>query len=278
MTLREALRWAFTHSNNPTDPTVRIDLEHLLSHVLQQPRSYLHTWPDKALTLPEETLFLDSVKQHQQGTPLAYLIGKQAFWSLNFYVSPAVLIPRADTEVLIQLALEKLPSTPIQVLELGTGSGCIAVTLAHERPDWQILSCDVSADALQIAEKNRARYQLTNLQFRHSHWYDAVDATQFDLIISNPPYIADDDAHLRDLLPHEPLLALTAGADGLNALRHIIQHATHYLKPAAYLILEMGYDQADGVRDLLKMADFFNIHIHHDIAGRARAVSAQASK
>ncbi|MGD8577562.1 MAG: peptide chain release factor N(5)-glutamine methyltransferase, partial [Thiohalophilus sp.] len=203
-------------SNSP-----RLDSELLLARVLQQSRTWLHTWPDKALNDNTRQAFEQLLLRRLRGEPVAHILGDQAFWSLSLQISPATLIPRPDTERLVELALERIPTeTDWAIADLGTGSGAIALALASERPRCHLLACDRSAEALSVAQNNAERLGLMNITFVHADWLkDVPRDKRFDMIVSNPPYICDTDPHLdQGDVRFEPREALTAGADGLNAI------------------------------------------------------------
>lgn len=206
------------------------------------------------------------------GEPLAYILGLQPFQEHVFVVTPAVLIPRPDTEILVARALRHLPAYgQASVLDLGTGSGCIAICLALERPHVDVMAVDASPDALQVARLNAQRLRAERVRFLESDWFDAVAGERFDLIVANPPYVAAGDAHLADLR-HEPETALVAGADGLDHLRHIVAAAGDHLLPGGALMVEHGYDQRNAVLELFRRAGFSDLEGIDDLAGRARVV------
>ncbi len=244
----------------------------LLAHVLGRNRSWLFAWPEHELTPAQQQRYLQLLERRRQGEPLAYLIGEKEFWSLVLEVSPAVLIPRPETELLVELALKLDLPKSIQVLELGTGSGAIAIALAKERPGWKITATDASGDALDIARRNAARHQASNLDFIQGHWYQPLpDDQKYQLILSNPPYVRTGDPHLlEDGLPWEPPQALTAGSDGLADLRIIIGEAPAHLLPDGWLLVEHGYDQGKAVRDLFDSAGFSRVATRQDLGGQDR--------
>jgi release factor glutamine methyltransferase len=243
--------------------------EILLGFVLKKSRAYLYTYPEKPIEPDDFQLFQTLIRRRQQGEPIAYLIGEKEFYSLHFKVTPDTLIPRPETELIIDQALQLLPDTFNKILELGTGSGAIAVTLAQLRPQWQVFATDISAAALDIAQYNAQQYQLKNIDFLLSNWFQEIPKQQFNLIISNPPYIAEQDEHLQDLR-YEPLSALQAGERGLDDLEIIIQAASDYLCSHGYLLLEHGYDQQQAVQDLLHQAKFVKVTTVSDLAGLPR--------
>ncbi|MDM9653316.1 peptide chain release factor N(5)-glutamine methyltransferase [Pseudomonas wenzhouensis] len=255
----------------PDSPTPRLDAELLLADALGKPRSYLRTWPEHELEDEQLARFKTSLQRRRQGEPVAYILGHQGFWSLDLEVAPHTLIPRPDTELLVETALELLPAMPLSVLDLGTGTGAIALALASERPAWQVTGVDRVADAVALAERNRLRLQLDNASFLHSHWFSALAGQRFALILSNPPYIRADDQHLaQGDVRFEPSSALVAGCDGLDDIRAIIQAAPAHLLPGGWLLLEHGFDQAEAVRALLAAGGFAEVHSWRDLAGHER--------
>lgn len=242
----------------------------LLAHVMKVPRERLIAFPEAAVSAPEQREFAELAARRRAGEPLAYLRGEQEFFGRAFRVTSAVLVPRPDTETLIEVALECLQSVPApRILELGTGSGCIAITLQLERPDAQIVATDVAAAALAVARDN-ARALDAAPEFLQSHWYAAIaPVALFDLIVSNPPYVAADDPHLADLR-HEPPHALTDGQGGLHCLSEIAAGGRARLKPGAWIALEHGYDQAAAVERLLRTAGFREIVPRRDTGGHLR--------
>tara|TARA_Y100001951_G_scaffold3259_1_gene2208 strand:+ start:6596 stop:7429 length:834 start_codon:yes stop_codon:yes gene_type:complete len=255
----------------PDSPTPRLDAELLLAAALGKPRSYLRTWPERELDADQLGLFRSHLQRRRQGEPVAYILGHQGFWSLDLEVAPHTLIPRPDTELLVESALALLPATPLAALDLGTGTGAIALALASERPGWQVTGVDRVEDAVALAERNRQRLQLDNVRFLHSHWFSALAGQCFGLILSNPPYIRADDRHLdQGDVRFEPSSALVAGADGLDDIRAIIQAAPQYLLAGGWLLLEHGFDQAEAVRELLATAGFSEAHSRRDLGGHER--------
>ena len=247
------------------------DAQTLLCSLAGVNRASLLAFPERALPSELATFVTDALVRRAAGEPVAYILGYQEFWSLPFRVSPAVLIPRADSELLVALALELGDSAaPLRVLDLGTGSGAIAAALAHERPHWQIHAVDRSPAALEMAERNVRALALTNVHLLLGSWYEPVTG-QFDLIISNPPYVDGDDPHLAvGDLRFEPRAALTPGADGLADLQQIISGAFSYLKAGGWLLLEHGHQQAGAVRKLLIDNLFFEVRSALDLASIER--------
>ena len=255
----------------PDSPTARLDAELLLAAALGKSRSFLHTWPERIVPSDAALTFADYLQRRRGGEPVAYILGQQGFWKLDLEVAPHTLIPRPDTELLVETALELLPSTPAKVLDLGTGSGAIALALASERPAWQVTAVDRVLEAVALAERNRQRLHVQNVTVLRSHWFDALKDHRYTLIISNPPYIAAADPHLvAGDVRFEPASALVAGTDGLDDLRVIITQAPQHLEAGGWLMLEHGYDQAQAVRDLLLAQGFVEVHSRMDLGGHQR--------
>lgn len=260
-----------SHAELPDSPTPRLDAELLLAHVLGKSRSYLHTWPERELETEQLERYLAAIVRRQAGEPVAYILGQQGFWSLELEVASHTLIPRPDTELLVETVLALLPATPAALLDLGTGTGAIALALASERPAWRLTGVDRVAEAVALAERNRARLSLNNAKFIESHWFSALAGQRYQLIVSNPPYIAADDRHLAEGdVRFEPSSALVAGADGLDDIRLIIQQAPNYLEAGGWLLLEHGFDQAAAVRELLSALGFSAVESRRDLGGHER--------
>lgn len=247
-----------------------VDNRILVCHALSLNRVGLITQSERMLTEAEAARLSDLIERRLRGEPVAYIIGQREFYGLAFEVSDAVLIPRPETELLVELALERLPPRG-RVLDMGTGSGAIAVALAHSRPDAAVSALDVSPAALAVAQRNAAANQAP-VRFLHSSWYAALDGGErFELIVSNPPYIASGDRHLSEGdLRFEPVGALTDHADGLSALRTIIAGAPRHLLGQGWLLMEHGYDQAAAVRGLLAAAGYLEVQSWQDLAGIER--------
>ena len=209
------------HAAQIDSPTAQLDAELLLAFVLEKPRSYLYTWPDKTVTEAQVAAFMTLLERRQRGEPVAYLLGRQGFWTLDLQVAKHTLIPRADTELLVESALQLADaSSTLKVLDLGTGTGALALALASERPLWAVTGVDRIESAVALAQNNQRQLQLANVEFLSSHWFSALTAQRYDLIVSNPPYIADNDPHLQQGdVRFEPLSALVSGPDGLDDIR-----------------------------------------------------------
>jgi len=254
----------------------RLDIEVLLAHVLKVSRAYLIAFSDRELTSDETSELEKILQRYEEGVPVAYLTGHREFWSLDFVVTPATLIPRPETELLVELALKEIHGKNKLIADLGTGSGAIALAIAKERPTWKIHATDVSADALKVAELNAKRFNLKNVFFHDGKWCAALPAEKFDLIISNPPYIAKDDPHLQpNVLRFEPQSALIADENGLKDIREIIAEAKKYLAVGGYLMLEHGFQQGNAVRALFTAESYQSVMTFQDLAGLDRVTLAQ---
>lgn len=260
------------HAAQIDSPTAQLDAELLLAFVLEKPRSYLYTWPDKTVSEAQVAAFMALLERRQRGEPVAYLLGRQGFWTLDLQVAEHTLIPRADTELLVEAALQLADaSSALKVLDLGTGTGALALALASERPLWAVTGVDRIESAVALAQNNQRQLQLANVEFVSSHWFSALTAQRYDLIVSNPPYIADNDPHLQQGdVRFEPLSALVSGPDGLDDIRLIIAQAPSYLTANGWLLLEHGFDQASAVRELLQQAGFIDVSSQRDLSGHQR--------
>ncbi len=256
----------------------RFEAQLLMAQALQVNRSWLLAHADEKPPTAAYTRYQHMLDRRLQGEPVAYIFGEKEFYGITLSVTPDVLIPRPETELLVELALVQIPvATPCSVLDLGTGSGAIAISLATLRPLASIVAVDASAAALQVAQANARRLGLANIQFILSDWWQDVPATPlFDVIVSNPPYIADADSHLQEGdLRFEPITALAAGATGLKDLVSIINRAPQYLTATGMLLLEHGYDQGEAVRGLLNGAGFDAVVTHRDLGGVERVSMGQ---
>ena len=260
----------------PASDTPVLDAELLLAHVLGKPRSYLLTWPERELDETQLAQFDALLARRRQGEPVAYLLGQQGFWSLDLKVAPDTLIPRPDTERLVEVALELGPAGPARVLDLGTGTGAIALALAAERPRWQLIGVDRMPAAVALARRNGERLGLTHAYFLQSDWFSALDGQCFDMIVSNPPYIAADDPHLAlGDVRFEPASALVSGEDGLDDIRRIIAEAPDHLAPGGRLLLGHGWQQAPAVCQLLRERGMDLVQSWRDLGGQLRVSGGQ---
>lgn len=273
--------------------TARIEVQMLLQHVLGVSRAYLLAHPEQVLDEAQASAYFALLQRRLAGEPLAYIFGEREFFGLDFRVTPATLIPRPDTELLVELALQRIPQGG-RVLDLGTGSGAIALSIAHSRPDAEVTAVDASVEALEVAKENARRLLprhesahtstgsvrtdsvVGNARFVQSDWFSALASERYDLIVSNPPYIADADAHLsQGDLRFEPRTALASGTDGLDDIRRIIADAKEHLTAGGWLMFEHGYDQAARVRELLAEAGFAEVFSARDLAGIERVSGGQ---
>ena len=245
----------------------------LLCHLLEKPRSHLYAWPEQRLSPQQQRAYQGLIERRLQGEPIAHIIGEREFWSLPLRVTPETLIPRPETELLVERALMHLQAVASPLIaDLGTGSGAIAIALASERPDAVVHACDSSGRALEVAKENSQRLTPGRVNFFLGSWCQALPQDQvYDLILSNPPYIEADDPHLHQGdLPHEPSSALVSGADGLADMRMIVPQAIRRLRPHSWLLLEHGHQQGEAVRALLRRTGYLAITTHADLAGHGR--------
>lgn len=256
-----------------------LEADLLLTEASGLGQSQLLAWPERRLSPAQQQTLEVLLRRRLAGEPMAYLLGRREFWSLELRVSTATLIPRPETETLVEQALIALPKdAPLLVADLGTGSGPIAAALAHERPQWLLLGIDQSADALAIAALNRAQLQLERVYLMQGNWSAALGSGSADAVVSNPPYVRADDAHLaQGDLRFEPRAALVSGADGLNAIRAIIADAPRCLKPGGLLAIEHGWDQGPQVRALMQQQSLREIETLRDLAGQERVTRASCS-
>ena len=264
-TVKNAVRTLQAHSESP-----RLDAELLLAKVLALPRSAVIARGNELIAEPDERAYADMISRRAGGMPVAYLTGIREFWSLPLQVSPAVLVPRPETESLVEHALALMPrDVPCAALDLGTGSGAIALSLAHERPRWAITAVDISAAALEVAARNAEHLRLAHIQWRLGNWFDAVPGERFHVIVANPPYLAASDPALATLAA-EPVIALAAGPTGFEAFGAIIRQAPRHLHPRGWLALEHGITQAQGIARMLAAHGFDSIRTYPDFSGRPR--------
>lgn len=272
-------RYQQRHRELSESDSAELDTDLLICHVLNKPRVYLYAHPEQTLST-DQIAQLDALfARRRSGEPVAYLTGRSEFWSLPLGSSAATLIPRPDTECLVEAVLELYPDNrPCRLLDLGTGTGAIALALASERPNWDILALDLSPAAVELAQSNARNLGLERVRIAQSDWFSAVAGERFDIIVSNPPYIEESDPHLlQGDVRYEPRSALVAGVDGLSDIRRIASAAVAHLTPAGRLVLEHGYRQADAVAALLADNGFSAIESRRDYGGHVRVSIAQRS-
>ena len=275
MNLREALAYGRTVLTDTDSPD--LDTEILLCHVLEAQPVLLHAWPETQLDEQQQHQFEKLIAKRQQGYPVAHLTGSRGFWTLDLAVNEHTLIPRPDTEILVDKALT-LIKPGMMVVDLGTGSGAIALALASENQHIRVVATDYSLQALKVAKSNAAKLQLHHVSFIQADWLTAFKMHSFDLIVSNPPYIEQSDPHLSlGDLRFEPKTALAAGVDGLDDIRRIIVQSRYSLKPNGWLLLEHGYNQASAVRTLLQQQGYQQVQSHQDYGGNDRVSMAQVA-
>lgn len=257
--------------------TERLDIELLLAAALGKPVSYLYTWPDLLVNDCQLMRFNSYLERRKLGEPIAYILGKQGFWTFDLKVSSQTLIPRPDTELLVEIGLRYLASnTVLNVADLGVGSGAIALAIASERPLCNVVGVDILHEVVLLAEQNRQQLMLDNVLFMQSNWFSGLAGRVFDVIVSNPPYIPEADFHLQQGdVRFEPLTALVSGKDGLDDIRFIIQQAPIYLSNNGWLFLEHGYDQAQAVTKLFLDRGFSGVFTDKDLGGNERVTGGQ---
>jgi len=273
-TIKEILTEARTRLKGPE---ASIDAELLLEAICAISRSRQFSHPDEQLLEDQVEQYKSALERRLSGEPLAHITGRRGFWDVDLRVTPDVLIPRSDTEILVEQALQRIPyNASWQIADLGTGSGAIAIVIARERPQCELTATDNSAAALALARENATALGVNNISFVAGSWSQPLKLRQFDVILSNPPYIRTDDPHmLGGDLPAEPIQALVSGSDGLDAIRRIIEDSATCLKPNGWLLLEHGYDQAAEVSDLLQHADFNEIFTQKDYGGNSRVTGGR---
>jgi release factor glutamine methyltransferase len=273
--IKEALDLAV--SKLQSSDQARLEAEVLLAYVLDRQRSHLHAWPEAELSEEQTLRFAELVEQRAEGLPVAYLTGRREFWSLEFEVTADTLIPRPDTELLVEQALALLPANEnLQIADLGTGSGAIAISLAQERKQWTLCAVDRSFTCVHIAQRNANRLGVRNVAFVNASWCDALADASLDAVISNPPYVAERDPHLRQGdVRYEPVSALVSGKDGLDDIRLLLEEAPRILKNGGWVLIEHAADQSETIRNLLNTKHFINITTLRDLAGLERVSCAQ---
>jgi release factor glutamine methyltransferase len=258
------------------DATHPLDAELLLAHVLGKTRTFLKAHPEQIPAPEQAQRFSELLERRVAGEPIAYIIGSRDFWTLTLAVNPSVLVPRPETELLVERALAVGPEGSAAIADLGTGSGAIALALASERPQWKVTAVDISAPALNTARANATSLELDSVEFLEGAWFAPLKNRRFHLIASNPPYVSESDDALKDAtLQHEPQIALASGPDGLNAIREIVLAAPDYLERHGWLLLEHGSDQAAAVAHELVGRGFSHVRSHRDLAGHWRLTEAQ---
>ncbi|MCO7200732.1 peptide chain release factor N(5)-glutamine methyltransferase [Pseudoalteromonas sp. OANN1] len=274
LNIAQAVAWA-TSELLPHSESAKLDSEVLLLHVIDKNRTYLFTWPEAELSALEQQQFEECIARRVTGEPVAHITGQREFWSLPLKVNNSTLIPRPDTETLVEHVLTLSMPNDAQVLDLGTGTGAIALALASEYPAWQITAVDASADAVALAKSNQSQLGFKNVSILQSDWFSAVAEQQFDLIVSNPPYIDEADHHLsQGDVRFEPLSALVADDHGYADIFHIIRTAKLHLNSGGYLLLEHGFEQADKIQQFFAEMAYINILTIKDMAGCDRVTLA----
>ena len=269
LTIEQQLRWAKSQLCDPE--SAALDCRLLMCHVLDCNQAYLLTWPDKSLTQSQSDLFKHLITQRQQGHPVAHLLGYRDFWSLRLRVNPSTLIPRPETELLVETALTLPIGDHVKVLDLGTGTGAIALALASEKPDWQITAVDFQPEAVKLAMKNQDENGLSNVKIMQSDWFSAVGDETFHLIVSNPPYVEDDSFYLEQGdVRFEPRTALTAGRDGLYDIRRISAQLDRYLCAGGWVIFEHGNLQGPPVQQILIQSGLDKVQTINDLNDQPR--------
>lgn len=277
LTIEAALKAATLQLSASGSNSPALDAAVLLCHALDKPRSYLLTWPDKELDGELQARFDALLARRCTGEPVAYILGEREFWSLPLKVAPSTLIPRPDTERLVELALDKAVPQEGDILDLGTGTGAIALALASELPQRQVVGIDLRPEAQQLACENGRRLNITNVTFLHGSWFSPLAAgTKFALIVSNPPYIDEHDPHLdQGDVRFEPKTALVAADNGLADIKHISQAARDYLLPGGWLAFEHGYQQGAAVRTIMQDLGYQSVSTEQDYAGNDRVTLGQ---
>ncbi|WP_018625299.1 peptide chain release factor N(5)-glutamine methyltransferase [Kangiella aquimarina] len=264
----QALTWARQQLESMDEAAIDADI--LLSHVMDKSRTWLKTWPEHILSKQQFSHYQESIERRKKGEPTAYIIGEKDFWSLTLKVTRDTLIPRPETELLVELALQRIPETSdFKVADLGTGSGAIALAIAKERPQARVWALDMSEGALTVAQENAEHNKIKNVALEQGSWLSNWQHGQLDMIVSNPPYVAPNDPHLADLV-YEPVTALVAEDNGLSDIYTITQQAIQHLKPNGFLLFEHGYDQGSAVREILQSAGFDQVETVKDYAGQDR--------
>ncbi|MFA0567776.1 MAG: peptide chain release factor N(5)-glutamine methyltransferase [Vibrio gallaecicus] len=277
-TVESALKAAIVQLQEGDNTSPSIDAAVLLCHALDKPRSFLLTWPEKHLTLDQESQFFALLNRRLTGEPVAYIVGEREFWSLPLKVSPSTLIPRPDTERLVEVALDKTYGKDGNILDLGTGTGAIALALASEMPNRQVIGIDLRPEAQQLATENATNLSIKNADFYQGSWFEplvsegsTIIGTKFALIVSNPPYIEKNDPHLEQGdVRFEPITALVAEEKGLADIKYIAKHAVNFLENDGWLAFEHGYDQGLAVREIMQALGYLDVITEKDYGGNDR--------
>jgi release factor glutamine methyltransferase len=276
MNVQQALQQA-SRDLSETSNTATLDAQVLLSYILQCNSAHLAAWPEKILNKDQTTLYLDLVIQRSQGVPIAHLTQQREFWSLNFSVNDSTLIPRPETETLVEYILSSFDDNEkVTLLDMGSGTGAIAISIASEKPTWEIIASELSSDALALAKLNSDSHQTNNINFIQSDWFSNISRHDFDIIVSNPPYIAEDDPHLlQGDVRFEPRSALTSGETGMDAIEHICSQARNHLNNDGVLIVEHGYNQQHLVAECFVKHGFIEVEQKQDLAGHIRMTAGK---
>ena len=260
----------------PSSESAKLDAQVLLLHILQKPHSYLFTWPEHELNAEQQQQFNTFCQRRLNGEPVAHITGQREFWSLSLEVNATTLIPRPDTETLVEQALEVAVPATAKVLDLGTGTGAIALALGSEMPNWQITAVDRVSDAVALATRNQQRLAINNVHVKQSNWFSELHGEKFNLIVTNPPYIESSDIHLNQGdVRFEPLSALVADDCGMSDIKQIITQSRDYLLSSGYLLIEHGFEQGEAVRHFFKKMAFVNIKTVKDFGNNDRVTFAQ---
>ena len=260
----------------PSSESAKLDAQVLLLHILQKPHSYLFTWPEHELNAEQQQQFELFCQRRLNGEPVAHITGQREFWSLLLEVNATTLIPRPDTETLVEQALEMAVPATAKVLDLGTGTGAIALALGSEMPNWQITAVDRVSNAVNLAMRNQQRLGINNVHVKQSDWFSALLGEKFNLIVTNPPYIKQDDIHLvQGDVRYEPLSALVADDAGMSDIKQIITQSRDYLLSSGYLLIEHGFEQGEAVRYFFEKMAFVNIKTVKDLGNNDRVTLAQ---
>ncbi len=276
MNIQQALQQA-RQALSETSSSAHLDAQVLLTHILQCNTAHLAAWPEKSLSKEQASRYLQLVQQRKKGVPVAHLTGHREFWSLNFSVNSSTLIPRPETETLIEFILKKFSDEEdLKLLDMGTGTGAIAISIAREKPEWKIFASDISEQALNLAAQNSENHQTSNITLIHSDWFNGITDHDFDIIISNPPYIADDDPHLlAGDVRFEPQSALTSGETGMDDIEHLCSRAKDHLVNNGWLIIEHGYNQKQQVADCFTENGYTDIEHKQDLSGHTRMTAGK---